>query len=269
MTTLTNHLIAAQPDLVPHADARAAWADFRADMGHKTHRAPFLSEPNTKIAKNRVPTISFTGTPARVSGFNACTNSTKSCRALCIRYTGRLEMPHSMQVGDTRMRFLTEQPDAACSLIHWETLALAEKTPGLVGRRLNVVTDIQWEDFAGWLFTDAPDNVVTYDYTKHWDRDEFPADRYRLTFSATERHGIDAIRDKTATGANVAVVFPAEHKTAGYPDYWHGIPMLDGDLTDFRWDDPTGHVVALYAKGHARGITGGIDKFVKPSPEVI
>jgi hypothetical protein len=257
-TYLTNNA----PDLVPHETSREAWWDFRADRGYHTIKARYLSEPNQKIAKNRIPTISFTGAPHRMSGLNACTNSTKTCRQVCIRYTGRLEMPYAMSVGIDRMEFLRLKPSEACSLIHWETTLAAGRTEQL-GRRLNVVTDIRWPDHAGWLFTEAPDNVVTYDYTKHWDRDEWPTDRYRLTFSATERHNVDDIREKTATGACVAVVFPAEHKETGYPDAWHGIPVIDGDITDFRYEDPAGCIVALYAKGRARKLPTGTGRFVK------
>lgn len=259
---LNTYLVNNSPDLVSHATARQAWWDYRADHGYPTPKAPYLSAPNTKIVKNRIPTISFTGAPHRMAGLNACTNSTKTCRQVCIRHTGRLTMPKPQQVGIDRMEFLRICPSEAISLIHWETVQAAGRTEQL-GRRLNVVTDIRWEDHAGWLLTEAPDNVVTYDYTKHWDRDEWPLDRYRLTFSATERHDIEAIQAKTGTGACVAVVFPAVHKTAGYPETWHGIPMLDGDVSDFRYEDPAGRVVALYAKGRARKLPGGVNEFVK------
>jgi len=269
MTTTRNlntYLVNHAPDLVDHATARQAWWDYRADNDYHTIKARYLSEPNTKIAKNRIPTISFTGAPHRLSGLNACTNSTKTCRQVCIRHTGRLDMPYQQRIGVDRMEFLRIYPSEAISLIHWETVQAAGRTEQL-GRRLNVVTDIKWEDHAGWLLTEAPANVVTYDYTKHWDRDEWPTDRYRLTFSATERHNVEAIQAKTGEGACVAVVFPAIHKTAGYPDAWHGMPIIDGDVTDFRYEDPAGHVVALYAKGRARKLPTGSDQFVKPLQE--
>ena len=261
MTTLDQHLTAAAPDPVAPDVAREAWYQFRADSGHKTARAPFMSEPNTKIIKNRVPTISFTGNPERTSGLNACTSSTRECRATCIRYTGRLNLPMSMTVADTRMRFLAAHPDEACSMIYWETFRFARKHPGNVGRRLNVVTDIRWEDFAPWLFEWSTPDVLNYDYTKHWDRHRTPFSNYRLTFSATENHSPDDIRAKLETGANVAVVFPHTHKETGYGPTWHGMPVIDGDVTDYRWEDPKGVIVALYAKGRAR--KSEVGRFVK------
>ena len=154
-------------------------------------------------------------------------------------------MPRAMQVGIDRMTFLTESPDHAVSLIHWETARAAAKVTELA-RRLNVVTDLNWETIAPWLFTEAPENVVTYDYTKDWTRNPNAAERYRR-------------------GRNVAVVFPSEYKDTPYPEQWFGIPLINGDVTDFRYEDPqTGVIVGLYAKGHARRMPVGMDCFVKP-----
>ncbi len=264
--SLTKHLTTATPDLVTYDEARQAWYDYRADHGYRTVRCAYLSvgDHNQKIAKNRIPSVSFTGAPHRMAGLNACTNSTASCREVCIRKTGRLEMPRAMQVGIDRMTFLTESPDHAISLIHWETTRAAAKAPELA-RRLNVVTDLHWETIAPWLFTEAPENVVTYDYTKDWTRNPNAAERYRLTFSAMERHGVDDIREMTNRGRNVAVVFPSEYKDTPYPDEWFGIPLINGDVTDFRYEDPqTGVIVGLYAKGHARRMPVGMGCFVKP-----
>jgi hypothetical protein len=260
MTSMNQHLQTAQPDLIPHAEARARWFDFSA--GVVATERPYLTRSNKKTDKNAIPTISFTGSPARTTTLNCCTHSTTGCRHVCIRYTGRLEIPQAQQVGIDRTEFLRVDPDAAVSLIHWETV-LASKRHPRVGRRLNIVTDLNWDAFAGWLFTEAPENVVTYDYTKDWSRDEWPAPRYRVCFSATEHHSVDAIRAKTETGACVAVVFGPEFETATYAGEWHGIPVIDGDLSDFRYYDAPGHVVALYAKGRARKIEPGPASFVK------
>ena len=263
--SLDAYLRKATPDLVSYDVARQAWYDFRADRNYPTVKVAYMSvgNHNQKIAKNRIPSVSFTGAPHRMAGLNACTDSTTSCRKVCIRHTGRLDMPRALQVGVDRMLFLKDNPDEAISLIHWETVRAAAKTPELA-RRLNVVTDLRWEDCAGWLFSEAPDNVVTYDYTKHWDRDPEPAERYRLTFSAGDRHNVADVFGMTERGRNVAMVFPAEYKDTPYPDEWFGIPLINGDLTDFRYEDPTGVVVGLYAKGRARRMPVGMNCFVKP-----
>jgi len=264
--SLTAYLRKANPDLVTYDEARTAWYDFRADRNYPTIKVTYLSigDHNKKIALNRIPSVSFTGAPHRMAGLNACVNSTTSCREVCIRHTGRLDMPRAIQVGIDRTQFLADHPTEAISLIHWETVRSAAKVAELA-RRLNVVTDVNWEDVAPWLFTEAPENVVTYDYTKDWNRQPEAAERYRLTFSAMERHGIADIREMTDRGRNVAVVFPAEMKTTPYPDQWFGIPLINGDVTDFRYEDPqTGVIVGLYAKGRARRMPIGMDCFVKP-----
>lgn len=256
--SLSQYLRSQTPDLVDYDQARQAWYDYRPDVG----KQPYLSLPNKKIKKNEIYTVSFTGAPHRLGEFNACTNSTKECRRVCIRHTGRLQMPAQMKVGLDRMEFMRLFPSEALSLIHWETIKMSKKFDR-IARRLNVVTDLHFENFAPWLFEEAPDNCITYDYTKHWNRAEFPADRYRLTYSATENHDYNRIKEQVAGGVNVAVIFPNEHKDTGYSPRWHGMPVIDGDITDLRYNDPTGHVVALYAKGLARKITPGENAFVK------
>ena len=80
-----------------------------------------------------------------------------------------------------------------------------------------------------------------------------------------ERHGVAEIREMTDRGRNVAVGFPSEYKDTPYPDEWFGIPLINGDVTDFRYEDPqTGVLVGLYAKGHARRMPVGMDRFGKP-----
>jgi len=254
--SLDSWLLDAAPDLIPHREARDIYGDFVGS------RREYLTRNNYKLNKSDIPTVSWTGSPARTGFLNACTNSTIGCRHVCIRYTGRLDIPQAQLAGMARTEFLRLHPSAAVSLIHWETV-LASKRHERVGRRLNIVTDLRWDEWVPWLLSESPDNVDTYDYTKHWDRDPTPAERYRLTFSASEHHGPDDIRAKIGTGANVAVVFGVP-KGYDYPTHWHGMPILDGDISDLRYDDPSGHIVALYAKGRARKMASGLDRFVKP-----
>jgi len=52
----------------------------------------------------------------------------------------------------------------------------------------------------------------------------------------------------------IAVVFQSK-KTI--PETFLGMPVLDGDDSDIRVNDPHGCIVALYAKGKARKDTSG------------
>ena len=53
-------------------------------------------------------------------------------------------------------------------------------------------------------------------------------------------------------GINVAVVFTTSRSEA-LPETWNRFPVIDGDLHDCRFLDPTGVVVGLRAKGVAKG----------------
>ena len=51
---------------------------------------------------------------------------------------------------------------------------------------------------------------------------------------------------------NIAVVFKN-----GLPKYYKGMPVINGDETDMRFEDPVGVIVGLKAKGKARKDTSG------------
>jgi hypothetical protein len=90
--------------------------------------------------------------------------------------------------------------------------------------------------------------VQFYDYTKHPKRN--PPKNYDLTYSFS---GITpekiTLKGVSQPGARVAVVF---HRREDIPATFRGWPVVDGDDTDVRHIEPSGVVVALYAKGRAR-----------------
>jgi hypothetical protein len=57
----------------------------------------------------------------------------------------------------------------------------------------------------------------------------------------------------------VAMVFDVPKHAL--PATYLGIPVIDGDLTDYRYGDPSGVIVGLAAKGAAKG-TGRDGQFV-------
>ena len=90
-----------------------------------------------------------------------------------------------------------------------------------------------------------------YDYTKHpkpWLR---TLPNYHLTFSHSG-HNFEDCLEALQHGINVAVVFTTRRGEA-LPETWNGFPVIDGDLHDCRFLDPTGVVVGLRAKGMAKG----------------
>tara|TARA_R110001606_G_scaffold12378_2_gene54161 strand:+ start:2189 stop:2758 length:570 start_codon:yes stop_codon:yes gene_type:complete len=123
--------------------------------------------------------------------------------------------------------------------------------------RLNGSSDIIWERYLN--MADFPD-VQFYDYTKH--RASTRANRapnYHLTFSLDEKPNAQTYANEwLAMGGNVAMVVAgmgsklSDAKQAAQTlvrNGWFGYPVIDGDISDTRFDDEGGHWVALYAKG--------------------
>jgi hypothetical protein len=114
--------------------------------------------------------------------------------------------------------------------------------------RLNGTSDINFikirvGDYRN-LFEMFPD-VQFYDYTKLIVNSETIPSNYHLTFSKSESNDRDvsaAIRN----GLNVAVVFDKLPKT------YLGRPVVSGDESDIRINDPKNVIVGLLAKGPAK-----------------
>jgi hypothetical protein len=129
--------------------------------------------------------------------------------------------------------------------------------------RLNGTSDIRWEQIP---VVDAQGNthknimeafpmVQFYDYTKIANRRNVP-NNYHLTWSYSGANPkYSAMMDTAvANGMNVAVVF----RTKGIiPASFKGLPTVDGDKNDLRFQDDKGVAVALYAKGKAKYDTSG------------
>ena len=132
--------------------------------------------------------------------------------------------------------------------------------------RLNATSDIKFEfvryDIGSGkeltLFSEFP-QLQFYDYTKHSNRKNLPAN-YHLTFSLAENNHKQAI-EAYNNGMNLAVVFDTKRGQA-LPEKFtikagHCIggeisaPVFDGDYTDYRPSDKRG-IIGLRAKGKAR-----------------
>jgi hypothetical protein len=139
-------------------------------------------------------------------------------------------------------------------------IARAVRKHGAVRVRLNVVSDVRWELVAPAFLSRGlwSERVTFYDYTA-WSvsaRPEPVALGYRLTRSAKEIHSVADIRSMIAAGCTVAVPF-AVRKGQPLPQVWHGMAVIDGDMSDDRTLDPHGVIVGLRAKGDGIGDTSG------------
>lgn len=234
-------------------EAKAVWAQVREQHGFKRVATPFGSLPgdNLKYGKGKAKIYGLSLAPSRLSGINVCRFSTPECVAGCVAHSGNGLYPAVSRARIAKTRMLFEYPQESAELL-FDFLRTAQHSylAGFeVGVRLNTFSDLDWQIVAPWIFEFWPD-LHFYDYTKDWGRiSNFK--NYSLTYSASERTPDLNIRRAVANGRNVAVVF-AIGRTKALPSVWMGLPVVDGDKTDERWNDPKGCVVGLRAKGAMR-----------------
>jgi hypothetical protein len=144
-------------------------------------------------------------------------------------------------------------------------IAIAERKAELLGDRLAVRLNV----FSDFLFErlgiiDQFPNVEFYDYSKSPDRAGLLLPNYWVTFSRSESNQDDCLR-VLESGNNVAIAFDTgrvgnrvsmDASPLDLPKTWYGFPVIDGDNTDLRFDDPRGRtkgrVVGLRLKAHSR-----------------
>jgi hypothetical protein len=251
-------------DLPSLSDARKLWAEIRVAYGFAPSdgKTDLLAVgANVKIAKNEVRTWTLTLVPADLSlRWNVCTWATRQCRQACVMWTAGRQYDSVRRGRLVRTAFLAQHPAAFLAILTDE-VRRREAAGVPFGLRLNVASDLRWENIAPWLFDGA--NVRAYDYTKAPSRNT-PAN-YRITYSHSERWDDARVLATVAAGHNVAMVFDVpKHQL---PATHLGIRVIDGDKTDYRYGDPEGVIVGLAAKGAAKG-TGGAGQFVSIGAKV-
>jgi hypothetical protein len=202
-------------------------------------------------------------TPWRSAGVNLCPSAELAgCIVPCLNTAGRGRMD-SVAKGRARKTawYANDRDGFMAQLVR--DLASFERYCAKTGVqpcvRLNGTSDIRWElipvEGAANIFARFP-MIQFYDYTKLGNRRVAHIPNYHLTFSYSEANPAYAAQvDKAkAQGLNIAVVF---RSASIIPDTFLGMPVHNGDETDLRFTDPSGHVVALYAKGKAKKDTSG------------
>lgn len=207
-------------------------------------------DQNPKTAKNNVPTVGLSLFPERGIGFGNVCPMAKTCVASCLAHQGQGSVPsvHGARVAKTVLWFLAREWFLA--KLNRELSAFRRRHTGTVGARLNMFSDIRWEDYGA---IGAHPGVQFYDYTKIPQRIGNVPENYDLTLSydGTNRAAaIDVLRNR----GKVSVVFynetdkpvcgKAAHRQV-LPASWEGFPVIDGGATDWRPDDPVGSVVGL------------------------
>lgn len=200
--------------------------------------------------------------PARLSGYNVCPSASAGCAAACLNTAGHGGIFPAIQ--DARIRktrwFFDDRDTFMAQLVKdvKAGIKLAARKGLTPVFRLNGTSDIRWENvqvpivvngetvgFWANIMVMFPD-VQFYDYTKLANRRDLPAN-YHLTFSRSEDN--DAVLPTIRH--NIAVVFDTP-KGKALPTEYLGRPVIDGDVTDLRFLDPSNVIVGLRGKGKAR-----------------
>jgi len=254
--------------------ARDAWKTYRAAHGFKPDAAAMLTPPDAqpKLGKSETPAyglmlVPAAGLPAEFwpgsRPVNVCPRASAGCAAACLAYAGKGAMSTVQRARAVRTGFLLAHPFHAGILIGHEAAKAVEKH-GDIALRLNVLSDIRWESVAyGGLMALRGLGVRLYDYTA-W----MPQQRhqgalsmldYSLTYSAKEPAHTpdDYLTGVLSSGGTVAMPFTTR-KGQPLPESWQGFRVIDGDLSDARYEDPAGVVVGLRQKGRAVDETGFI-----------
>ena len=217
---------------------------------------PLLSESSrhpkmVKTIKAELPIIHAIMhlAPAELSGYNVCPMASAGCKAACLHTSGHHSpRKYAARLWKTRMFF--EARDEFMARLVKEIADLerrADREGAIAGVRLNGTSDIPWEKYD---IIDRFPGVQFYDYTKRPNRRNLP-ENYHITFSRDEGNEEQCLR-AIRNGINVAVVFRDE-----LPETYKGFPVIDGDLHDWRVDDPHPCIVGLRAKGKAKNDNTG------------
>ena len=189
--------------------------------------------------------------PSTISGYETCPSKSKGCSEACLFTAGRGAMNSVQQARVRKTKLFFEKQDQFLAdlkndLTLFDSYCKQEGLQGYV--RLNGTSDIKWEDFD--LFSSFP-SIRFYDYTKRTDRDfENLPSNYKLTFSRSEDTTDEELLD-LVKNINVSVVFTQ------VPETHLGIKVIEGDLTDLRWEDPGNVIIGLSAKGAAKKDSSG------------
>jgi len=210
--------------------------------------------------------------PAKLSGFEVCPMRSPACTEMCLNTAGRGNMTKVQEARARKTRWYFDDRAAFMYQLCQDIEKLDAKakrdrlTPAI---RLNGTSDIAWERVPAHPYSNIMrwfPEIQFYDYTKIPKRvikyaqgGSFPTN-YHLIFSMTENNERQA-RRMLENGSNVAVVFrgelPAKYRLPNSEAEWD---VIDGDLSDLRFNDPSPVIVGLKAKGKARRDTTGFVK---------
>lgn len=211
---------------------------------------------NAKTAKNELETYIMYMAPATmVDGVNMCPFASPECIALCLNTAGRGVFSNVQLSRIKKTEFFRDQREQFYIQLGNELLKIhdqAIKHNKNIAIRLNGTSDIDHLAlllrYTGINFLDEfYSDLIFYDYTKNINHvKKYKNSNYHLTFSRSECND-QQVEQAINLGANIAVVFRNE-----LPATYKGLPVINGDLSDLRVNDPKNCIVGLVAKGKAK-----------------
>jgi len=218
-----------------------------------------LTKSNIKIEKSiklGYLTVGLHLAPHKLAGINVCPGASPGCILSCLNTSGhgvftrtqnsRIAKTQSFHLDQkTFMRQLIKEIENAKNQAKKKELKLAV--------RLNLTSDVQFENIlidGKTIFATFPD-VNFYDYTAIVKR-MLPDSKaqgiknYHLTFSRKENNQAFVELVLKNPKVNVSVVFAKTPKT------YLGRKVVSGDISDLRFLDKKGVIVALTPKGKAK-----------------
>lgn len=239
------------------------------------------SRSNTKLRKSQLDRFRIVSLPlahARESGHQVCAGSTAACRAMCVGSdsVGLAGVWPTIMRGRVRktVAFFENRELSLVQLIgelHRETIS-AERNGETVCARLNVFSDLPWEQPAWGCIPQLFGDCIFYDYTKVHSRVMKAPTNYHLcgSWSENPRHK-ESCHDLLMQGKNVSVVFaePGQHASnralrQRIPERWKILGTefhcFDGDRSDLRFldDGPDdrgfGRICALRLKAGSNAV---------------
>lgn len=188
-------------------------------------------------------------------GHNVCPQASKGCAEACLfgsGFGGMFTSVEQARVNKTNY-FLADRKGFLMQLYN-EITAIVKSYQNKKEKiciRLNGTSDISWEKFKvidGKSLIELFPDVQFYDYTKNYLRFNsiLPAN-YHLTFSRSEVNE-EQVDQMLAMGHSVSVVFDE------LPETYKGYTVINGDLSDLRFEDKKNVVVGLkYKKMTGKG----------------
>ncbi len=180
-----------------------------------------------------------------------CKGRSKGCAKHCLIYSGRMVMSNAVNARAERTRLYFEENELFIMQLKGEIaglLAKAKKQGKRLAIRLNGTSDIDWTN----VYKSFP-MVQFYEYTKrpYLASVLLDLENVHITLSKHEKMSWEKVQTVLNQGINVAVVFDK------VPETFKGIPVVNGDLHDRRFEDTKGMLVGLKGKGNIKSDTTG------------